>query len=1326
MTLTPPIQEPPEPWEQPPYPTTPPVIPLFEERQIGPLPQPLQPFQALPPDPARYTPLVPTLLAQNIPSLSDLVSPRQREPVDRNYRRNLTTLVNKYRDMSQYMSQLPSPIRQSLINMDAERVALGSQPLTRNETFGAAQSAVLDEPFTPEAEPSPFNVLGNIKSDLGLILQSIPRLLNPVTYLNELRDMQTFLQSGQRGDLADILQAPGFRLIPGAFAAGEVLEGRPETLAQHPLFTFLDVLPFAHAAAARTPVAKVQKARAQEQIRQGRFLQAPRPISTVLTRRLTPAGEVEPNVLGRGLDALRTQTRVGQQLESFGGKLAREVALMAGRRDQRMKALALGIGIPAAIDEKLLLRAATILDNYSDKYPFLKRNAKGRDFDRQRAEFYDSIRSNPEKWDPGLVDELRSFQYDAGMYNVQQSILGFFDKEFYDLKVAKKLHTAQNIVDHSNVMVQMRNELVSPSGNLTAGNIRQWQEQIANTTNKTLREEAQRTLDGVLDAHQITPEDLFVRDPDLIGPPRPIPADTTFTPRRNSQELITVLREISRVNPAARRRVDEQVGQLIGALRDRTRRATVSTTLTNLSRRKPAWFPDDLFPAFRADAQSLARRVTLDNKLRTRYTPARHQVRVNKLDRVTRSAAPARFHAKLIDEWGTLAPQRLTEAAEIAAGHPLSPEQVASIQSAVLAKAWRDIPGMTEQEVITIVRQTEKEVIRTWKDIRDELGPAEQPVFIHKVSPHRAQQTLGTKLGIVPEKITQVRERAFDLTPEVRDLRISLTHQAKELLGKRYSEDFIDEVIGFVGRTEGQLRDELRQHAEWRAERFPGLDVNGHLEEIIKSRYEKFNPEKAGFSWGGARLAKYDQTTYFIPKAIANNLHRRARPESIFSTLSDPLTKVFRYNVIGLSPSIIVNNFFSNMVAQTLEIGPTSLKYFREANEWFQHPERIPNEQLKAMNVAETPFLEHLDREAWMQTTTGQRFFAGVNASNAFHDSAFWTAYNRSHNVKEALDTVVQKSLRAQQWGDNVYRNMTYMYALEKNLKIPGMTRQQAEHTAMELVRRTFVDYAQFTPIERSALRTIIPFYSYMSHAARLVLRYPLNHPVRASVGAAIARAEKERLGALPGSFLSMFPLSAISPTGSQLWMSLRPFSPFQDHADLLSFSGWMAAMNPGIQIALTQIGVIRGEADLYPTLRYDPETGRMKAVQPGLLSETITSVLPRVNVLLSLAGLNPTYNEIRYRDPDAAARTLASMAGLPRLWREFQVPQEIAKAEVRRQRTAREVLANALRTGNWREALTYPSLRPLLAQYGNLTPDQIEAMQAAEPEAIVQALEGT
>lgn len=1237
-------------------------------------------------------------------------------PVDVNYQRNLASLTNKYRDLSSLIAQLPNPIRSSLINFDSRRVALGSAPMTRQQTLNAIQTALTNQQATPEPQRNPLSILKNFGSDLSTILHAIPRL--PWAAVHEIQDLgnipQSIAKAQQQGanPIQAILQAPGVRLIPGTYTLGNALGG-PQGLqeaASHPLLTFLDVLPLAHQAAAATRVGQLAEAtRAAEGLR-------PRPISAVLTNRLTPEGTLVRNPLGQLTDTFRNETRIGQTLEAFGGQRARDVSRMAGRLDQRLKSLALGYGTPQSTIETFANRTAHIFEKYTDEYPFLSKKSFGPQYDTQRAQFYDAIQRNPDQYNPSLVNELRDLQYDFAKFNQSRGLLDQFNGEWYPIRQATQLRRSEELVRISDMMRAWRNSYLNPSGNLTPPQFLAMVDDVVAISNPRIRLNAARALESTLDAYSIPITAMKGQRAALhrdIGSwtrwadeTRAAISSSTPIPRRSLPDILATLRT---------HRLDRQANLLEAYLKDGNRNE-VTARLKNLADRRPPTFPEAEYPGFRDDVRSMSRRIDFDNRIGSKFTDKRHLQRVANFERRRDRMAPARFHGLLSDE----VLSRTTKQSELGLGRQLTPEEAGQLTAAVQGAVWDKLPGIPAEEAQAFMRQTEKEVTQTWRALRD---AGHDPVFVHKVTPRRTEQTLTGKIGPVPQEISQTKERVLDLTPGVRDLQVSLTHQATELLARDYSERFIEQVIDSVGVPESQLKSQLLSTARWRAGLEPSLDVGGHLPEIMNRAYEKFNPREAGFSWGGARLDKFDPTTggqtYYIPKSIAQNLHRYAKRPSILSTLFDPINKAFRYNVIGLSPSVIVNNFFSNSVAMMAEVGPRPLQYFSRAREWLANPERIPNEELKAMVLAETPHMEHLNREAWLASRTGQKFMQGYNAGRAFQDSAASTALR---NGKRGLDQVVRKSLRLQQWSDNIYRAMTYMDQVERGT-LKGLAKDEAAHAALETVRRTFVDYASFTPIERSAMRTVIPFYSYMGHAARFIARYPLDHPLRASIASHLAEAERERLGALPGSFLSMIPLTGISSTGNQILFNLRPFDPFGDTASLATVAGWLSAMNPAIQTALRQVGVIRGEADIYPTLRYDPETGRMRAVHPNLISDLFYATMPRLGLATTVLGLNPDYNELRTRDRAAANRMLLSAAGIPRAWRQMNIPQEQFKGENARSTAARDVLNNALSSGNWKEALRYPSLRGYYEALNSLPPETIRAMTPDTQRAIADQI---
>lgn len=1266
-------------------------------------------------------------------------------PIDRNYQRNLTTLENKYAELAPFFKTLPPHVQQALIDLDTRRVSQGSSPLTREQTIKAAATAVSDTPATPVPERASglFGFFKNIQADASDMLRSIPRIpygiFNEFSELTQMGDRLQEAQDAGMNPLAAVLRAPGVRMIPLTYTLGNIANGDFGEIAQHPLMTALDILPAANAAARGTAVSRgVQMARETQVAELGRAIgrelpaPSPRPISAFLTNRLTETGAVERNLLGATLDKFRTETPIGQRFESAFGARARQVEKERGFLKQRMKMFMMGMGDAKTPLESLVRDVAPMFKRYEEKYPFLTTDPNispklAKQYKADRAKFYDLLTTEPHLLDPAFVAEWDDLMYRDAAYQESVGGLGRFDNETYPTAIADKLQKVTDRADTSRRISEFRNEYLNPSGTLTRDQLRAMADEVRAVAPR-YRSATARAYESVLDAYGIDLKpklplgkrrelftskgdwDAWYREvTDILDDP-----GLVLRPRTSLDEIVRTLRT---------QRADYQAGKLEQALLDGDT-AAVTRVLDNLYSRKPPTFDPQVYTNLRDDIRSMSRRRKFDAQVGSRYNRVlnRHMAAVEKL---RDQYAPARFGPLLSREvygyvdpkTGTLTPGRIARDLESSIGRTLTADEAGQLARDVYDKQWAGagLLGLDPQFVSDYASRVQKEVTATWRDLR---AAGHNPRFVHKVTPHRAQETLTGEIGPVPTDETHLNERAIDLTPDaMRDVQVSLTHQMAESLSKQYSEQFIQNVIAIVGVPESALQAHFLDEARRTASLDPTMTSRGWLQKLTRDAYRRFNPEEAGFSWGGARFTDYyNENAYYIPTAIYDNLKRYAKRPSLFSSAIDPLTKTFRYNVIGLSPSVILNNFFSNSVAMTAERGLRPWRHFAKAWEWAKNPAAagIPDE-LRAMMLAEIPHMEHLGMDAYLQSRTGQKFMSAVNARHAFDESAAYTAVQAG---KKALDGVVEKSMKLQRLGDNVYRAMIYLDEIERSA-LKGTAASTAHANAMGLVQRTLVDYSSFTPIERNAIRTIIPFYSYMGHAARFIMRYPLNHPTRAFIVSRIADFERERLGSLPGSFLSFLPIGSMDAMGKLNMFNLRPFDPFGDQADLLSISGWVAAANPAIQVALRQIGVTRGEAEIYPTLRYDPETGRMRAVRPNPLTDLLMTAVPRAGLLASLSGLNPDYNELRARDQNAANRSLLAQAGIPRVWRQFDIPEEQMRAELSRQQVEDDVLNNALRSGNWTEALRYPNLRAYYAQVQDLSTDEIAALTPAAPNAL-------
>lgn len=1252
--------------------------------------------------------------------------PTTAPPIDPQYPEHLKSLTNKYTEMSALIAQLSPAVRDSLISMDSRRVATGAPPLTRQQTLLAARTAMTNQEATPAPERNPLDLIGNFRSDLATVLKSIPRL--PLAMIHEVGDLPHFAERVQEAQeaganpLAATLQGPGIRLIPGTFTLANLLSGTKglREAISHPLYTAMDVLPAADTLAKGTTTGKLLVEAAEQAGKR------PRALTGLLTNKAvvnpeTGVAELARNRLGQTVDFVREETRPGQAIDAAFGKTSRDVMRARGRLEARYRGLVQGAVKPETPLEEFLPRIAETFQKHADTYPqILDTTEVGEAWRAQVAK--DFTTGNIKNYDPAFVNDYRTLVDDIGHEAVARDILGEYGGEFYPTKTVKLLRSRESAVNTTRRIGSLRNEYLNPSGRLTGDGLKAMIDDALEDGTHIGRSKSTRAVMQVMDAYGLPIEGVksalaslhrargnwdAVRaslDDVVNGLPDPV---APLQPRRSITDIIDVLKRNTK---------DRQVTLLETAVRDGKRnRATAA--LKNLYERKPPTFPEAEWPALREDIRSASRRMEFDAKVGSKASAKRLAQQQRGLDAAINANPPSRFDELLAEDLrGRLGKEAVTQR-ERALGRSLSEDEAAQLVGAVQERRWGSaFPDMTPEERLSFTRELERDVKATWRMLRD---AGEDPIFVHKVSPGRATAAQTGNIGPVPVTASQGKERALDLSPSVGDVQVSLTAQAGELLQDVYRERYANDIIESVGKPEAQLREDLAPFARQRAVLDPTLDFEGHLQEIIRRRYERFNPETAGFSWGGVRLDKFRQEAYYIPKAVAENLHRLVKPPSLVGQIVEPFTNAFRYNVIGLSPQVIANNFLSNAVATMAEAGPGPFKYWSKAKEWLAHPELIPNEELKAMMLTENPALPTLNRDAWLKSRSFQKFTMGQNAYAAFTESAAAEALKRG---KSALDGVVEKSLHLQRIGDNIYRGMVYMNEYD-NLLSKGTSAEKAAAGAVEQVRRVLVDYSAFTPIERQAIRTIIPFYGYMGHAMRFIGRYPLDHPIRASIVTKLAEAERERLGALPDEFLGMLPLGGVNDKGQQTMIPLRPFSPFGDISDMFSLSGWLSATNPVISTVLESVGVKRGEAEAYPTLRYNPQTGRMEPVTGGLFNNLLLNTIPRAGLFTSALGLNAENKALRRYDPAAANRQLLSMAGIPTIYRSVDVPQEQMRSEVARELSASDVRNEAQRSGDWREALRYPSLRAYFGQVLDMNGPQVADLTPDTPKSIADQL---
>lgn len=242
-----------------------------------------------------------------------------------------TSLSNVLEDpeFRQAMSGFNPQTQQSLLSFQLDRIRQGNNALNTNDAIKAALAAETGEQVTPIEDRPLLDIPGNAVKDLTEIVKSLPRL--PKAVVDEVKDVadgfeddrKELKQRGIENPIAQFLNLPGVRMVPGSYIAGNIAAGTPGEIVRHPLLSTLDALPYASKLASTTKVAKAAQLERAAQVSRGSFAPKARPLKTVLTKTLDDSGAVVPNQLGRLLDRAATARPVAAITDSM-GVLARE------------------------------------------------------------------------------------------------------------------------------------------------------------------------------------------------------------------------------------------------------------------------------------------------------------------------------------------------------------------------------------------------------------------------------------------------------------------------------------------------------------------------------------------------------------------------------------------------------------------------------------------------------------------------------------------------------------------------------------------------------------------------------------------------------------------------------------------------------------------------------------------------------------------------------------------------------------------------------------------------------------------------------------------
>jgi hypothetical protein len=1153
----------------------------------------------------------------------------QGQPIVRALPKSSRGFDRKYQNATPESTGIDPTVFAALRAFDLDRAKSGKQPLSAEQTQKVVEAATNRTTPTPVAERSITDVGGNFVSDLADIAKSIPRLPKAL-YEEGKRALNIGDELAKVDSLADVTRLPGIDLIPGAYTVGNIADGTAglKEAATHPLFTLLDVLPGAKAAAATTKVAKLSAAENAARIAAGDpiALNRTNPIRDVLSKKIVEGPEgptVVRNYLGNAA-GLVADSRVGQAWTSAFG----------ARTRQTVKP----VGIAANELQDLVSSNKPIPDKYASYTPIIESArttngilsetvAKKYNIEPERiAQLTDDMQMNPAALDdlPDnealWVADVRANRAQLDTFLEEAGLLERFNDELYLPADAQKLARTQQT----------------------------WMGGVGKVMSRTDRLFAKYVDRGGMKVG------AFADDLAANGGWTPELAATLPDELRPSFEAY----QAWAANPTADTLMD---------FRKATNKLANGRTRLGASGR--------VGPAGESGVSSLAEfgnlRKELDKmrKFQRQFevdaTPARYQPAVS--DRAIRDYIEYRFgdDATKVD-------------AALTAYHKGLLDKVEGFSATRIPKSVDPVTGAKIPAVKGLYDFFEDSA-SVWREMKD---AGFDPIYVHRVSPDQATAMAYPKVGLSEFRPSSLKERTFDMTPMVKDATVAMQHEAVEVLKSKVTDDLIETVANRVAVPAAEVEARYMRQAERAAALDPSINVRDHLDRIIKKTYEGYDSESIFSGTKPATVATSPEQ--YIRRTDAKALRQMFKRDAfnLFSQV-DPFTGVMRTSLLALSPRWHVYNVLGGAIMLQ---GQSSWGVWKKLPDAIDAVKKLhagedpglPHDFVSSLGGMERDAAQYQVRTGATLRRIGDQIRHGDDAPGAL------AAAKEPGPVREGFRKVVGKSYQMNQIVDDVYRTLGYLDGYDTSLA-KGMSREEAIQMGMHRASKVLQDMTELTPFESAVMRQIFPFYNFYQHVMRYAVQYPIDHPLRVSITTSLARNEIEMLGGLPHSFLESITWGDPDETGERNGMSLAGLNPFSSTAGLFTLVGWLGSTNPVAKTIIEQLGIDTqsGQPELFPQLGYDEMSGQLTIQTDNPMMQMLVNTIPQSQIALQLLGAKDDYARLKAKNPAAAQRMLASQAGLPILFRTYNPDQKRISSEIQRQEVQTKEEQAALKAGD-------------------------------------------
>lgn len=651
------------------------------------------------------------------------------------------------------------------------------------------------------------------------------------------------------------------------------------------------------------------------------------------------------------------------------------------------------------------------------------------------------------------------------------------------------------------------------------------------------------------------------------------------------------------------------------------------------------------------------------------------------------------------------------------------------------------------------------------------------PAYIPLLSPHDIKEgvdpTYNVSVGSLrPRSVGSSFARAFDFTSSIYDAQMGILQDAKEQITKDVTQEFKDEYVSKFLHPVGDIN-EIVQHyvqEEIAHNALQSLEEGVRkeavdaivLQQIQRMGLIAYDPANI---FGTLSAAKLDKP-YYIDQNLSSALERSVgKFQFPAEGFWDRGTKIFRFSILGLSPRYTAHIVFGGTWLLAAR-GHLSMLSQLRAGWHVATTGKLPDDVLAKYPHAEEHMTDAATQEGQADITWHRA--AGYTMGNKIiqewmdnhqktahvvewmHAAAninfrFTRAIVRAQRAITYLDgaaraekegSFTEKVLtpRLNEDGSMAVHPLTGRQLFDEKEQRSEMTPEQAHQEGMKAVAEVMGELRHMTPLERTVLTRVFPFYGWTKHVLTYVLTYPVDHPFRATFLSQLATQNSADVASgLPTRIQLLMFLGHPDAYGNVSAVDARFMDPLRDTANYASLTGLFQSLNPILSapIATVDPQITFGGNELYPNVTYSQLYGVKEAGPQGNLYNAVEQFVPQVTALDQAFNLSGHYAYLKTANPSAYAQKIAESLNVPFFnVQHINLRQIAARNEMDRYSIAQQAAFEAASTGDMSYIAGYPATAqlpdPLNTLY-NVTPAYIEAMtQSSEQRTGLPFLETT